>query len=460
MKNNKYQDVMSRLSVTPEMAERILEEIRDIEEIPLQGENTDQENTPFQKENPDRIIREIKAAKGGTEARKKPKRYNKFTYIAAAFALFLAGGFLGLAVGGTKSAAPSSTMMSYSEADDTRSSGTAESYDYSESSADSDYDVEEISDQEETNGYAAEDSADSMDKTDSRTGVGASDQGASNGKSSDNKGSNTGKDVIDGQKLIYSASLQIETLDYQKSLKALKEAIQNAGGYIETENETSNSNSYYGYVEDGYGEDYYETSETGEGMLKENSLVIRIPASAYSSFLEGMTGIGSVISRSQAVDNVTAYYHDTEVQIKALQIQEKRLLDMMEKADTIEDMIRVEQRLTEVQTELDSYESTLKGLDNQVEYARVDISLKEVKKYRVRPEAGFGQKAKSKLQEGFENFVDGVTDLLFGLLYHLPMIILLAIVLIIVHILMKRHGWKLHFRKKEKEEIDPNLFKE
>ena len=89
---------------------------------------------------------------------------------------------------------------------------------------------------------------------------------------------------------------------------------------------------------------------------------------------------------------------------------------MMEKADTIEDMIRVEQRLTEVQTELDSYESTLKGLDNQVEYARVDISLKEVKKYRVRPEAGFGQKAKSKLQEGFENFVDGVTDLLFGLL--------------------------------------------
>lgn len=454
MENNKYQDVMSHLSVTPEMAERVLEGIRDGEDLSPSMENADQ------KEREIKIVKDA-AEPGGKTVRSRKFTYRRYTYIAAACALFFVGAFLGLAVGGSRNGYhSSSTMKSYSEVEDVESSGGDESYDYSEPSAVSDLDGEEGAYQNGDSGFAAEESAEPMNQADGQTGTAASVQGTSKDESSANKDNKTGKNAADGQKLIYTADLQIETLDYAKSLKDLKEAIQNAGGYIEAENENSHVNSYYGYVVDGYGEGKDEMGETGEDRLMDNSLIIRIPTSAYTTFLEGMTGIGSVVSKSQAVDNVTAYYHDTEVQIKALKIQEERLLDMMKKADTIEDMIMVEKRLTEVQAQLDSYESTLKDLDDQVDYARVNISLKEVKKYRERPEAGFGQKAKNRLQEGLESFVEGLADLVLWVLYHIPVIILLIIVIVVVRIFMKKRGWKPGLGKKDQEEIDPELFKD
>ncbi len=449
MENNKYQDVMSRLSVTPEMAERVLEGIRDGEDLSPLKDNADQKEIG------------IKAVRDTAGPERKPGRYRRFTYMAAACALFFVGTFLGLAVGGTRNGDhSSSTMKSYSEVEDVESSGGEESYEYSEPSAVSDYDGEEGAYQNGDSGFAAGDSANPMNQADGQTGTASSVQGTSKDESSVNQAKKNEKDVTDGQKLIYTADLHIETLDYAKSLKDLKEAIQNAGGYIEAENENSYAKAYYGYDADGYGEGKNENQETGEGRLMDNSLVIRVPTSSYTSFLEGMTGIGSVVSRSQAVDNVTAYYHDTEVQIKALKIQEERLLDMMKKADTIEDMIMVEKRLTEVQAQLDSYESTLKDLDDQVDYARVNISLKEVEEYRELPEAGFGQKAKSRLQEGFESFVEGMADLALWILYHIPAIILLIIVIVIVRIFMKKRGWKPELKKKDREEIDPDLFKD
>ena len=69
------------------------------------------------------------------------------------------------------------------------------------------------------------------------------------------------------------------------------------------------------------------------------------------------------------------------------------LLKMMEKAESIQDMIAVEERLTEVQSELAWYEESLTGMDNQVDYATVTVSLREVKEYSESPEAGFGEKA-------------------------------------------------------------------
>ena len=459
MENNKYQDVMSRLNVTPEMAERVLEGIRDGEDLSPSMEKADRKE------------RGIKIVKDTAKPGEKTVRYRKFTfrrytYMAAACALFLVGAFLGLAVGSTGNGYRSSSpMKSYSEVGDVESSGADQSFDTGDPSAVSDYDGEEGTSRNGDSGYAAEESAEPMNQADGQNGTVTSVQGTSKDGSAASKDNKTEKNAADGQKLIYTADLQIETLDYAKSLRDLKEAIGNAGGYIEAENENAHVNAYDGYIEDGYIEDGYgegqsESREKGVDRLMDNSLVIRIPTSAYASFLDGMTGIGSVVSRSQAVDNVTAYYHDTEVQIKALKIQEERLLEMMKKAESIEDMIMVEKRLTEVQAQLDSYESTLKGLDDQVDYARVNISLREVEKYRERPEAGFGQKAKSRLQEGFESFAEGMEDLFLWILYHIPAIILLIIVIVIARIFMRKRGWKPGFRKKDQEEIDPDLFED
>ncbi len=505
MENKKYQDVMSRLSVTPEMAERVLqgikdmEDIRDREAIKRSPENVkedlgnakedlgnakedlgnakedpgnvkedsgiakedlgnvyeepDSEKNSPGKANQDsgRLLNfEDKKTKRPKGKKKKSRRFGRFSQIAAALAFFLVGSLVGVSLAGRGNGYNMSPAM---ESDYSQEDGgyveEEESYNYEGAQASEDYDMAAESGQDSSNNYSMSAAVPDQEKTGSQQ-----DGSGLDGKTSqqDTTGTkdNTGEtNVQNGQKLIYSASVRIETEDYPKSLEKVKTAIQNAGGYIESENETSSS-GYYGY--DGGG--------SATSRLMRNELVIRVPAAEYNSFLEGMPGIGSVVSKSQNVDNVTSYYHDTEVQIKALKIQEERLLQMMEKAVTIEDMIMVENRLTEVQTELDSYESALKGLDDQVAYSRVNLSLNEVKKYTESPEASFGQKAKSRLQEGFENFAEGMVNLILAILYLLPVIITITLIVVLVRFILKKKGWKLPSRKKKDQEMDPNVFDE
>lgn len=81
------------------------------------------------------------------------------------------------------------------------------------------------------------------------------------------------------------------------------------------------------------------------------------------------------------MDNISQRYYDTTAQIVALQIQEKNLLAMMEKCETIEDMITVEQRLSEVQYQFDSLQTTRQYMDMDVAYSYVNISVSEVMEY-------------------------------------------------------------------------------
>ncbi|MDE6915843.1 MAG: DUF4349 domain-containing protein, partial [Lachnospiraceae bacterium] len=89
-----------------------------------------------------------------------------------------------------------------------------------------------------------------------------------------------------------------------------------------------------------------------------------------------------IISKSTSVDNISQKYYDTTAQIEALKIQEKNLLTMLEKCETIEDMITVEQRLSEVQYELNNLQTTRRYMDMDVAYSYVNINVSEVMEYR------------------------------------------------------------------------------
>jgi hypothetical protein len=69
---------------------------------------------------------------------------------------------------------------------------------------------------------------------------------------------------------------------------------------------------------------------------------------------------------------------DLESHKKALQEEEKRLLSFMEDAESIEDLITIEDRLTNVRYQLESMESQLRTYDNQVNYSSVHMNIEEV----------------------------------------------------------------------------------
>lgn len=222
------------------------------------------------------------------------------------------------------------------------------------------------------------------------------------------------------EKLVYHCNLDIETLDYPAAIASIKQTITKYGGVIQSESESDSGQNWY-YA------DYRKTSGT-----MHNYLEVRIPSKEYETFLAELDGVGKIISKSTSVDNISQQYYDTTAQIEALQIQEKNLLAMLEKCESIEDMITVEQRLSEVQYELNSLQTTRRYMDMDVAYSYVNISISEVMEYRKDSEAvkrnTFMDRLKHTIMstgKGFLSFLEGLLFLIIGLFPYILVILVL-----------------------------------
>lgn len=222
------------------------------------------------------------------------------------------------------------------------------------------------------------------------------------------------------QKLVYTCTMRMETTEFAKTLSALKELIEKYDAFVETEEQSDSANSWY-----------YSSYKKTSGTLSER-IVIRVPSENYDAFLSDLDGQGKVREKNTKVDNITRSYSDTETIIAALKTQEKRLLEMMDQAETIEDMITVEDRLTEVQQELALYESRLSGMDLDVAYSTVDLTLTEVLEYSGDTEpvytATFGDRLKNTLKESWETTLEFLEGLLFFLIRALPILLILGVI--------------------------------
>ena len=141
---------------------------------------------------------------------------------------------------------------------------------------------------------------------------------------------------------------------------------------------------------------------------------------------------------------------DTESRVKTLETERDRLLELMEQAETMSDLLEIESRLTEVRGELERYASQLKVLDNQIDYATVNLSLSEVTEYTPVVE----KSRLEKIRDGFVSSVKGVGDLILDfisfVLMNIPYILLFGLILWGILALVKRHRRK-HPKKPKAE---------
>lgn len=256
------------------------------------------------------------------------------------------------------------------------------------------------------------------------------------------------------EKLVYTCNLTIETTEYKKTMDEITKQIKDFGGIIESQNEYDND---YGWYMDGH----TKTSGT-----MQSTIVVKIPSKDYEAFLAALDGKGKMTARSMNVTNISRTYYDTQATIESLKIQEKRLLKMMDEAKTIEDMIRVEDRLTEVQTELNQYNTRLSVMDTEVAYSTITMDIKEVLEYKVEQPGKktntFFERLKNTFEESWTGFLSFLEGLLFLIIRLLPFIVIFGIVWIItkpVRLRFKAHRElskaKREAKKKKKASQEP-----
>ena len=259
------------------------------------------------------------------------------------------------------------------------------------------------------------------------------------------KGSVTGSEQVSyGDKLVYTCRITLETTEFDTAVRAIREKIAEVGGFIAEETSTDDADRWY-----------YDTYVKTGGTMHQY-LEVRVPADQYEAFLASLDGHGRVVSKNMTAENITKRYRETETTIRSLEIQETRLLEMLEACDTVEDMITVEDRLSEVQGELEYYKNALSGMDMDVNYSTVYIDIQEVLEYKPEEDPvytlTFGDRLKNTLSDSGKGFLSFLEGLLFFLIRALPILFVLfvffgGIILLIVKLTKRRRQ-----RKNRKEE--------
>lgn len=219
---------------------------------------------------------------------------------------------------------------------------------------------------------------------------------------------------VDPDKIIYSADATVETTDFDATLAGVTKLVEQHKGWIES----SSIN----------GANYYSRSR-GSTSSRSASYTIRIPSASFADVMGSLSTLGNVPYTHTYTDNVTSQYYDTAARLTAYQTQEARLLEMMEKAETVEDVIKIEEKLTELRYQIESLQSTLKNWDRQVSYSTVYLSVEEVAAYTPETPAaspGYGQRLVNALRGSLRDIGSFFSELLIWLVGALPVLLVLA----------------------------------
>ena len=224
----------------------------------------------------------------------------------------------------------------------------------------------------------------------------------------------------DGQKIVYTGNLSIQTLEYEKSAASIRKKIKDAGGFSEAESERDND--YYWY-----------SHSSGSGNTRYLSITARIPSEKFEDFINSLSGDGKVMSRSVNAENISQVYANKETYKKSLEKEQERLLEMMDKAQTIEEMITVESRLSEVERQLNVYKTDLAQMDKDVEFSTIYIELKEVKRYTEEVNSTtFGEELKYAFEDAINSFRNFCEDIILFVVRNFPYLIILAVILVLI----------------------------
>ena len=190
----------------------------------------------------------------------------------------------------------------------------------------------------------------------------------------------------ENRKWVITSNVHAETEELDQTVETVLTRVQELKGYVEDQN--FDNGSYYG----------------GGNDSRSARLTIRVPAESIDAFMDTVQDQTNVVSSSRNLQDITLQYTDTETRIAALKAEEARLLEFMEQAETMADLLEIEGRLTDVHYELENVSSRLRTYDNQVNYATIYLNIDEVREYTPVEEPTFWE----RITDGFAASLKGV----------------------------------------------------
>ena len=238
-----------------------------------------------------------------------------------------------------------------------------------------------------------------------------------------------------GEKVITTINLDYETLSFDASHQHVMDSVKGVDAYIEYSNQSS-----------------YSPGGTLGGEARQYRRIdftIRVASNQVNDFLEALDGMDAVKTGEQiGSEDVTRTYRDTETRIGVLNQKEKRLNELMEQAETIEQILQIEDNLSQTIAEREILQSQLDDIDSLIDYTTVELHLTERQRIsNGRNESlSFWGRAKEAILDSLYSFYYWIQDAGIWLIYALP-----YIVIIIIFVPLIRYGRRVILKKKDKD---------
>lgn len=223
------------------------------------------------------------------------------------------------------------------------------------------------------------------------------------------------------QKLIYTYNYSVETKEFDSFYKNVIEKTTQLGGYVQN-SETDGSAS--------------------DGTNRYASLTLRIPADQMDQILTLLNSDSNITYQNCSSEDVTLQYVDMEAHLKALRTEQETLLNLLEKADKLKDVIALQSQLTDIRYEIESYESQLRMYDNLVDYSTLYLNISEVERTTNIPTAktSFFEEIGNRFSDNVYALGQWLRAMAVWLIGSLPVLVPLAVIVAGVVIFIRKRA--------------------
>jgi hypothetical protein len=146
----------------------------------------------------------------------------------------------------------------------------------------------------------------------------------------------------------YTVNISLSVKSIDETQKILSEQVKNNNGYITKE--------------------------------ADNYIITRIPTAAMDDFIKNVKMLGKVENENKTGKDITEAYRDNTIKLENLKNIRNRYIALLEKANTVTDILSIEKELERVNTEIEILEGKIKYAEQSVTYSNITINFYEKSK--------------------------------------------------------------------------------
>jgi hypothetical protein len=107
----------------------------------------------------------------------------------------------------------------------------------------------------------------------------------------------------------------------------------------------------------------------------DSSITIRVPAARFDEAVQRIEGVGDMLHRNVAAEDVTEQFRDLEIRLKSARAVQQRLTELLAKAAKVEDSLAIERELDRVSGEIERLEGRIKFLRDRAAFSTLTVTF-------------------------------------------------------------------------------------